>query len=151
MRRNHSNCGSPFGYFLPPWLVEVLRDSRGVSTGDPVKRVFSLMFIFAALFAVMLTSGCGGGGSAPIVVTLSSTATQTDAVQGLTVNITATVQNDVSDDGVGWTLTGPGSLSSQAGASITYNAPANVTSAVTATITATSVAAPSISARLRSP
>ncbi len=96
----------------------------------------------------MLTSGCGGGGSAPIVVTLSSTATQTDAVQGLTVSITATVTNDVSGDGVGWSLTGPGSLSSQAGASITYNAPASVASAVTATITATSVAAPSVSAQV---
>jgi hypothetical protein len=60
------------------------------------------------------------------------------------------VANDASYKGVSWTLTGPGSLSSAAGATVTYSSPTtNLTRAQQATVTATSVADPTKSAALQ--
>ncbi|MGA7440597.1 MAG: hypothetical protein WBW82_00390, partial [Candidatus Sulfotelmatobacter sp.] len=55
----------------------------------------------------------------------------------------ATVTNDTSSKGVSWALTGPGSLTSAMGPSVTYTSPTtSLTSAQQATVTATSVADP---------
>jgi len=54
--------------------------------------------------------------------------------------MTATVTNDFSARGVSWSLTGPGSLTSQSSFSVTYAAPSNGSGVQSATITATSVA-----------
>ena len=112
-----------------------------------MRRVSSWALAFAALSAATIIFGCGGSASAPVSVTISAAATQTD--QGQTVNVTATVANDVSNQGVTWVLSGPGSLSAQASGSVTYNAPASVPNAENAAITANSVADPSATASVQ--
>ncbi|MFZ0202053.1 MAG: hypothetical protein WAL05_22870, partial [Candidatus Sulfotelmatobacter sp.] len=58
--------------------------------------------------------------------------------------------NDTSSKGVSWALTGPGSLTSAMGPSVTYTSPTtSLTSAQQATVTATSVADPTKSASLQ--
>ena len=88
----------------------------------------------------MVASGCSSSPAPAISVNLSlSSSPSIDPSQ--TIKITATVTNDASFKGVSWSLTGPGSLSSPTGQSITYNSPStNVTSPQQATVTATSVA-----------
>jgi hypothetical protein len=100
-----------------------------------------------AMAAIM--GGCSSSSPPPISVSLSPSSSQAiDLAQ--TVAITATVANDESFKGVLWTLTGPGSLSSSAGPSITYSSPTtNLTSAQQATVTATSAADPTKSAALQ--
>lgn len=88
----------------------------------------------AVLTAMILQAGCGS--SPPISISLSPSPAQTDS--GQTVRVIATVTNDSSMSGVLWSLSGPGSLSTQAPYSVVYNAPSNVASAVTATLTGTS-------------
>jgi len=94
-----------------------------------------------ALFAVVMTVVAGGCmSSPPISVRLSPSSPQT-VDQGQTVAVTATVINDTSSKGVAWSLTGPGSLSSSTGPSVTYNPPTtNLSSGQLATVTATSQA-----------
>ena len=86
------------------------------------------------LLAVIFAGGCGS--APPISISLSPSTAQTDS--GQTLRVTATLTNDSSTRGVLWTLSGPGSLSSQTFDSVVYNAPSNVSSPVTATLTATS-------------
>ena len=88
----------------------------------------------------MVTVGCGSSSS----ISLSLSPSSPQAIdQSQTLAIMATVTNDKSSEGVGWNLTGPGSLSNQTGFSVTYNSPTtNFTSAQTATLTAKSVADP---------
>ena len=80
----------------------------------------------------------------------SPTGTQTlDA--GQTLQLTATVVNDIGLAGVNWTIAGAGAIggankSSSADSTmntITYTAPASVSSSETATVTATSIHTPS--------
>jgi hypothetical protein len=66
---------------------------------------------------------------------------------GGTQNLTATVQNDVQNQGVTWKLSGAGcngaacgNLSANAGATVTYTAPASLPTPAAVTVTATSVA-----------
>jgi hypothetical protein len=97
-----------------------------------------------ALFAIAMaavTGGCSSSSSSPsISVSLSPSSSQA-IDQSQMIGITATVTNDPTNDGVLWSLTGPGSLSSLTGPSVTYNSPTtNLTSAQQATVTATSVA-----------
>lgn len=97
--------------------------------------------VFAGLLALLalifLVSCSGSGPKPPILVAVSAPASQTD--QGLTIAITSTVANDPSGQGVKWSLTGAGSLSSQGILSVSYNAPpqSNITTAQSATVTAT--------------
>ena len=99
-----------------------------------------------AMAAIM--GGCSSS-SPPISVSLSPSSPQA-IDQGQTVAITATVTNDTSSKGVSWTLTGPGSISSSTGPSVTYTSPTtNLTSAQQATVTATSAADPTKSASLQ--
>lgn len=101
--------------------------------------------------AILATVACScGSSSPPISVTLSPSSAQAiDQTQ--TVAITATVTNDSSGRGVSWSLTGPGSLSNQAGLSVTYNSPVTtiVTSPQQVTVTATSVANNTVTASLQ--
>ena len=96
----------------------------------------------AALFLLAIVVGMGGcsSSSPPISVILSPSSAQA-IDQSQTLAITATVANDSYSRGVSWALTGPGSLTSPTGSSVTYTSPAtSITSAQTVTVTATSAA-----------
>lgn len=111
----------------------------------------SLCFAGALLVVAMAAglSGCSSSSSPPISVSLSPTSPQA-IDQSQTVGITATVTNDTSNKGVSWSLTGPGSLSSSTGSSVTYTSPTTtITSAQSVTVTATSAADPTKSAALQ--
>jgi hypothetical protein len=100
------------------------------------------------LLAVAFLISCSSS-KPPISVAVSAPASQTD--QGQTITITSSVTNDPSGQGAKWSLTGSGSLSSTAGVSVTYTAPAasNIKTVQSATVTATSVSDPSKSASLQ--
>ena len=110
-------------------------------------RHYFALFLVAMLIAMVACSGSSS--SPPISVSFSRSSTQAiDQSQSLA--ITATVLNDTSGKGVSWNLTGPGSLSSSTGLSVTYTSPTtSLTSAQQATVTATSVADQTKSASLR--
>lgn len=92
--------------------------------------------------------GCNGGSSTPaMTITLQASGTQS-LNEGQTLTITATVNNDPSNKGVTWSLSGPGSLSNRTATNVDYVAPATVSSAATATVTATTVADTSVTAHL---
>jgi Putative Ig domain len=76
----------------------------------------------------------------PISVTLSPSTAQT-LDQGKTVNVTATVTSDPASKGVTWSLNAgaAGTLTNQTATSVTYNAPATVTTASAPVLTATSI------------
>jgi hypothetical protein len=103
----------------------------------------------ASWVAVALVLGGCSSSSPPIAVSLSpSSSAAID--QSLTVAITATVTNDASDQGVRWSLNGPGSLTSTGpSVTVTYVSPGSgIASAEQATVTATSVTDPTKSASL---
>jgi hypothetical protein len=106
-----------------------------------VKRL-AVAVSLAGSFALLTLglSGCGGTSAQPIAIGLTSSANGID--QGQTVSITASVRNDPKNAGVQWSVSGGGTLSGQSTTSVTYNAPASVTSAFTATVTATSITDP---------
>jgi hypothetical protein len=96
---------------------------------------------------MMLIAGCAT--SPPISVSLSPSSAQS-VQQGQTVSISASVANDTSNKGVGWSLSGSGcsgaacgSLTNQTFDSVTYNAPTSIPADLKVTLTATSVAKPS--------
>jgi len=106
---------------------------------------------FIAISFVMLIAvsdwGCGGGGSRgqDIYVNASSSAQTID--EGRSTTITATVTNDTSGKGVGWSLSGTGCagtacgrLSNQTPSSVTYTAPSPVTANLSVQVFATSIA-----------
>jgi hypothetical protein len=96
---------------------------------------------FFVVALAMFLAGCSSA-SPPISVSLSPSSPQA-IDQSQTVVITATVTNDRSFKGVSWSLTGPGSLSSSTGPSVTYNSPTtSLSRAQQATVTATSLADP---------
>jgi hypothetical protein len=100
-----------------------------------VSRRWVLLFVVAM---TMVSGGCLSS-SPPISVSVSPSSPQA-IDQGQTVTITATVTNDPSYEGVSWSLTGPGSLSSTTPSSVTYNSPTTaLTSAQQAAVTATSL------------
>ena len=100
--------------------------------------VESRVVALVAVAIAAVAAGCAS--SPPISVSLTPSASPT-IDQGQTVGITATVANDMSGQGVLWSLSGPGSLSNATGSSVTYNSPTtSFTSAQRATVTATSTA-----------
>jgi hypothetical protein len=112
-----------------------------------MRRVCSCGVALLVLAVAAIMSGCSS--SAPISVSLSPSSPQA-IDQGQTVVIAATVTNDTTSKGVSWTLTGPGSLSSPTGPSVTYTSPTpNLTSSQPVTVTATSVADSTKSASLQ--
>ncbi len=95
-----------------------------------------LLLATLSLLLGFVAFGCGGSS---ITISLNPSGSQT-INEGQTLTITATVLNDSSNQGVTWSLSGVGSLSSQTKTSVIYLAPASVSSATTVTVTATSVA-----------
>lgn len=80
-------------------------------------------------------------------VALTTAGSATSLLTGQTLALGATVENASNSEGVTWTLTGAGSLTSETGTSATYVAPTGtgtevVNGATTALITATSIANP---------
>jgi hypothetical protein len=106
-------------------------------------RRLSVAVLLAGLIGLLTfgLSGCGGSSAAPIGVGLTASVSGIDQAQ--TVAITASVGNDSKSAGVTWSVLGTngsqGTLSAQTTTSVTYNAPASVTTAFTATVTATSI------------
>jgi hypothetical protein len=119
-------------------------------------KLFSLgLLLAAAVSAVAVLAGCGGGTSGtpgPISGAISVTLSPpTASVQtGLIQAFTATVSNDSSSKGVAWTLSGTGcagaacgtisAASSASAVPITYTAPATIPNPASIVLTATSVA-----------
>jgi hypothetical protein len=105
--------------------------------------------LLASMLAIFVCAsfwtGCSGGSSLSIALTPSTT---TSVNPGSSLAITASVTNDTSNKGVTWTLTGPGTLTSETITTVTYVAPTAATANTTATVTATSVANTSIIATL---
>jgi Putative Ig domain len=91
----------------------------------------------------LVFAGCSGSSS--LTVTLAPASGQT-LNPGATVTITATLTNDRNNQGVTWTLSGPGALSANTTTSVVYTAPPTISTNTTATITATSVANSSVTA-----
>lgn len=113
-----------------------------------MRRVCSCGVTLFVLAMAAVMGGCASS-SRPITVSISPSSPQA-IDQGQTVVIAATLTNDTSSKGVSWTLTGPGSLSSSTGPSVTYTSPTpSLTSAQQATVTATSVADSTKSAALQ--
>lgn len=93
--------------------------------------------LFLGVLAAVMV-GCSS--SPPVSVSLSPSSPQA-IDQGQTVTITATVAHDPTYGGVAWSLTGPGSLSAQTGASVTYTPPTtSLTDAQQVIVSATSSA-----------
>ena len=100
------------------------------------------LLVVGILVYSLVFSGCSGSGA--ITVTLS--ASETSLNPGQTVTVIATLTNDKADQGVTWSLTGPGTLSGNTTTSVVYTAPSTVAVATSATITATSIANTTITA-----
>jgi len=91
---------------------------------------------------------------APVGVTITPPSSTTVA-DGASLNLAASVTNDVNSAGVTWSLSGTGcsgtacgTLTNSTATSVTYTAPATPSAALYVVITATSVADPSISTSL---
>ena len=98
----------------------------------------AVVAVGVVVFCTVFIAGCSGKGAITVTLSPSSTAT---IDQDKTQNITATVANDTSNQGVTWSLgTSVGSLTNQTKTSVTYVAPAVVSTTTSATVTATSVA-----------
>jgi hypothetical protein len=106
-------------------------------------------FRFIGLALVFLCglglAGCSSGGA--ITITLSPT-TPPVINSGETQAITATLTNDTHNEGVTWSLTGPGTLTDQTSTTVTYVAPTGISIEASGTVTATSVANTTITAVL---
>src|ERR1700686_385669 len=101
----------------------------------------------AACFALMLLSGCHSSNAAVSVQILPGTSISID--EGQSTNFTASVTNDIHNQGVTWSLvqtastvcsgSGCGTLSNATNASVTYTAPPNLTAGESITLTATAL------------
>lgn len=99
--------------------------------------------------ASVLLSGCGGGGPPPpppVITVAIAPGTPQTIDQGQTQNFAATVSNDAAHQGVTWSLSGAscsgaacGTFTNVTATSVTYNAPASLSSDLSVTVTAASV------------
>lgn len=101
---------------------------------------FALVGTFTGCGSGTKSSGSGGSGSSTIVVSITSPTSAPTIQAGQTVNITAAVSNDSSNQGVTWSVSGGGTLSNQTSTTVTYNAPASVAGNTIVTVKATSAA-----------
>jgi hypothetical protein len=112
-------------------------------SGEIVRKFRPLCLLLVGILVYWLAfSGCSGSGA--ITITLSTSETSLNP--GQTATVIATLTNDKLDQGVTWTLTGPGTLSGNTTTAVVYTAPATVAVATTATIMATSVANTTVTA-----
>jgi hypothetical protein len=107
-----------------------------------MRSAFSFVLLSAALSALIGCSSSNTSNSSPTVSVSPNVQRSVD--QGQSVSLTASVANDSSSQGVKWTVqcavSDCGALSNQTSTSVTYTAPATVTSNVSSTVTATSIA-----------
>jgi len=112
--------------------------------------------LWLVIGALAVTCACGGGGGGgggggtptpPALYVSISPSTQTGVDQGQTVKFTASVENDSSNAGVSWSVSGTGvtgaacgTLTNTTTSAATYNAPSPVSANLNITVTATSVA-----------
>jgi len=121
-----------------------------------MRRSTSCLPVVLGLLSALTVAGCNGGSSSastnpPAVTIALSMPSGAKVSQGQSVTITATVSNDDSNKGVTWSMTGAGTLSGHTPTTVTFTAPASVSSATSGTITATSVAQPTVTARMTIP
>jgi hypothetical protein len=113
--------------------------------GEAVRKMRVLWLLgLGTLVCALCFAGCSGG-SSTITIALAP-ATGPALNPGQTVTITATVAHDKNNQGVTWSLTGPGSLSGNTATSVVFTAPSSVSVTTNATITATSVANSAVTA-----
>jgi hypothetical protein len=113
-------------------------------SGETVRKLRALWLIALGILVwTVAFAGCSGSNS--LTVTLAP-ASGESLNPGATVTITATVAHDKNNQGVTWTLTGPGSLSGNTTTSVVYTAPSTISVSTSATITATSVGNSSVTA-----
>src|ERR1700722_1216487 len=129
--------GSICRFYFPSSRLLFREDIVKTFSGEILRklRVLSSLVVGILVWARVF-AGCSG--SSTIAITLSSTATSVNP--GQTATITATLTHDTNNQGVTWTLTGPGQLSGNTTTSVVYTAPTTIATSTTATITATSVA-----------
>lgn len=106
------------------------------ATGVNLVRAIAVVIPASGLSAATYTI------SVPLPVSVSVNPTSAAVQTSKTQAITATVLNDTQSKGVTWTLTGSGTLSSVAGPTTTYVAPAALPVPAIAIVTAKSVADP---------
>lgn len=104
-----------------------------------MRKVTRSLFAISTLMLAGVLAGCGGGTTFGVTVRLA-TSPSPAVDQGQVVTVTATILNDNSGKGVTWSLSGLGSLTNQTSTSVTYVAPATVTTHAKVTVTAISVA-----------
>jgi hypothetical protein len=105
----------------------------------------SLLALLVICGGIFLLSGCHSGSAGITVQILPNSTVSLDS--GQSYNFTATVANDIHNQGVTWSLTqttscsgsGCGTLSKVTNSSVTYTAPSNITAALSITLTAASV------------
>jgi hypothetical protein len=117
---------------------------------DFLKKLKSVPALILSIALAAGLPGCSNSSSSTTttaVVTLSPSTVQS-VDQGQTLNITATVTNDVNGEGVTWTLSGVGTLTNNNATSVTYTAPSSVANNTIVSVTATSVADKSATASL---
>lgn len=115
-----------------------------------MQKLKSLPVLILSITLALGLPGCSSSSSpttTTAAVTLSPSGVQS-VDQGQTLNITATVANDVNGQGVTWTLAGVGALSNNTTTSVTYTAPASVANNTIVSVTATSTADTSATASL---
>jgi hypothetical protein len=110
------------------------RETLGLRVETSIIYLIELVLTGALL---TLLTACGSSSKPPSIAVTASTTTVDG---GDSVTLTAAVTNDKNSNGVTWSVSGGGTLSSETTSSATYTAPAATTSAQTVTITATSVA-----------
>ena len=99
-----------------------------------------------AVLVCIVAAGCHSSSTTTPVLTVTITnPTEPPTIeQGQSVNVTASVANDVNSQGVKWSLSGIGAISNSTITAVTYSAPISVTASTTVTITATSYREPNM-------
>ena len=117
--------------------------------GRSLGRFSTCMALILICLAVVLLESCSSSGGEPITVVITPSSSNVD--QGQQLIFTATLGNDLFNQGVSWTLTGTncvnsgltgscGTLSSLTANPVTYTAPGGLSSSLSVTLTATAVA-----------
>jgi large repetitive protein len=117
----------------------------------PLGRLRAAAALVLVCLMVVLFESCSSSGGEPVTIDITPASSQID--QGQQLIFTATLGNDLFNQGVSWALTGTncvnntgaltgtcGTLSSLTANPVTYTAPAGLTASLSVTLTATAVA-----------